>query len=110
MWSRVVQIVGTEAKSIGLDLESSRILCSQLLSYRNNESPFDQPYTQGMDDPIKWWTSMKIEPLYLQELALHIFSICPNSTSCECEFLMCSWITNKRRLRLKSERLESVQK
>ena len=110
VWNRVVQIAGTAAKSMGLDLESSRILCSQLLSYRNNESPFNQPYTQGIDDPIRWWTSMELEPPHLQRLALRIFSICPNSASCERGFSMCGWITNKRRLRLKPERLESISK
>ena len=110
VWNKIVQIAGRAAKSMGLDLEFSRTLCSQLLSYRNNESPFDQPYTHGMDDPIKWWTSMELEPPYLQEFALRIFSICPNSASCERGFSMCGWITNKRRLRLKAERLESITK
>jgi hypothetical protein len=55
--------------------------------YKNNERPFNQPYSDGIDDPIKWWTSMELEPPYLQSLALRLFSICPNSASCEQVFL-----------------------
>ncbi|PKK57558.1 hypothetical protein RhiirC2_797805 [Rhizophagus irregularis] len=59
-----------------MDLECSRILCSQLLMYKNNERPFNQPYSNGIDDPIKWWTSMELESPYLQSFALRLFSIC----------------------------------
>jgi hypothetical protein len=93
-----------------MDLAASCILCSQLLLYKNNEAPFNQPYNDGFDDPISWWTSMEIEPPYLQNLALRLFSICPNSASCERGFSMCGWITNKRRVRLGVERLESITK
>lgn len=103
-------IAGRVAQNTGMDLECSRILCSQLLMYKNNERPFNQPYSDGIDDPIKWWTSMELEPPYLQSLALRLFSICPNSASCERGFSMCGWICNKRRLRLGVERLESIAK
>ena len=93
-----------------MDLEESRILCSQLLLYKNNEEPFNQPYTDEIDDPISWWTSMEIEPPYIQSLALRLFSICPNSASCKREFSMCGWLTNKRRFRMGVERLESMTK
>lgn len=53
---------------------------------------------------------MEMEPSYLQSLALRLFSICPNSASCERGFSMCGWITNKRQLRLEVERLESITK
>ena len=39
-----------------------------------------------------------------------LFSICPNSASCERRFSICGWITNKRRLQLSVERLESMLK
>jgi hypothetical protein len=105
-----VIIAGKVAQNAGMDLECSRILCSQLLMYKNNERPFNQPYSDGIDDPIKWWTSMELEPPYLQSLALRLFSICPNSASCERGFSMCGWICNKRRLRLGVERLKSIAK
>ncbi|GES90541.1 ribonuclease H-like domain-containing protein [Rhizophagus clarus] len=85
VWQRIVIIAGKVAKNAGMNLECSRILCSQLLMYKNNERPFNQPYSNGIDDPIKWWTSMELEPPYLQSLAL-------------------------RRLQLGVERLESIAK
>jgi hypothetical protein len=92
-----------------LDLAASRLLCSQLLKYRNNESPYNQPYTKE-DNIIKWWISLELTTPYLQQLALHLFSICPNSASCERGFSICGWLSNKRRLRLGVERLESMMK
>ena len=93
-----------------MDLADARVLCSYLLRYKNEESPFDQPYTINIDNPINWWTSLELNPPHLQKLAIHIFSICPNSASCECRFSICSWLINKRRLRLGVERLESMIK
>ncbi|GBB91526.1 hypothetical protein RclHR1_18890005 [Rhizophagus clarus] len=43
---------------------------------------------------------MELEPSYLQQLAIHLFWICPNNTSCEHRFLICGWLFNKRRLKL----------
>ena len=68
-----------------MDLADTRILCSHLLQYKNEESPFDQAYTE-IDHPIKWWSSLELNPPHLQKLAIHLFSICPNSASCEREF------------------------
>ena len=93
-----------------MDLAKARILCSHLLKYKNKESPFDQPYTEGIDNPIKWWSSIELEPPYLQQLAIHLFLICPNSASCERGFSICGWLSNKRRLKLGVERLESMLK
>lgn len=93
-----------------MDLADARVLCSYLLRYKNRESPFDQPYTEGIDNPIKWWSSLELNPPHLQELAIHLFSICPNSASCERGFSMCGWLSNKRRLKLGVERLESMVK
>ncbi|CAG8755024.1 hypothetical protein RhiirA1_474717, partial [Rhizophagus irregularis] len=70
VWQRIVIITGKVAKNAGMDLECSRILCSQLLMYKNNERPFNQLYSNGIDDPIKWWTNMELEPPYFQSLAL----------------------------------------
>lgn len=93
-----------------MDLADTRTLCSYLLQYKNRESPFDQPYTEGLDNLIKWWSSLELRPSHLQTLAIHMFSICPNSASCERGFSICGWLTNKRRLKLNVERLESMVK
>ena len=92
-----------------MDLADARILCSHLLQYKNEESPFNQLYTR-LDNPIKWWSSLELNPLHLQNLAIHLFSICPNSASCERGFSICGWLSNKRRLKLGVERLESIVK
>ena len=93
-----------------MDFASCRILCSQLLQYKNKKLPFNQAFTEGMDDPYTWWASIESEPVHLQEFALALFSVCPNSASCERGFSICGWISNKRRLRLGTERLESMLK
>lgn len=95
---------------MGMDYAYCRTLCSQLLLYKNKVFPFNQGFTEGMDDPYIWWSSIEPDPTYLQEFALSLFSICPNSASCERGFSICGWITNKRRLRLGVERLESMLK
>ncbi|RGB34216.1 hypothetical protein C1646_668702 [Rhizophagus diaphanus] len=54
VWSSIVQIAGKSAQNAGMDLTASRIFCSQLLLYKNNEAPFNQPYNDRFDDPISW--------------------------------------------------------
>ena len=93
-----------------LDYAYNRTLCSQLLLYKNKVFPFNQGFTEGMDNPYTWWSSIEPEPKHLQDFAMTLFSICPNSASCEHGFSICGWITNKRRLRLGVERLESMLK
>jgi hypothetical protein len=98
------------AKKSGLDYASCRILCSHLLLYKNKALPYKQDFTIGIDEPYNWWASLEPDSPLLQEFALSIFSICPNSASCERGFSICGWITNKRRLRLSVEHLESMLK
>lgn len=97
------------AGKLEMDLATTNNLCSQLLKYRNGDPPFNQPFLKS-DDIIKWWASLEIEPPILQEFALRLFSICPNSASCERGFSTCGWISSKRRLKLGVERLESMVK
>jgi len=97
------------AQKLEMDLADARILCSHLLQYKNEESPFSQPYTE-LDHPIKWWSALELNPPHLQNLAIHLFSICPNSASCERGFSICGWFSNKRRLKLSVKRLESMVK
>ena len=110
MWSRIVETTGKMVKKMGLDYAYNCTLCSQLLLYKNKVFPFNQDFTEGMDNPYTWWLSIEPEPKHLQDFAMTLFSICPNSASCERGFSICGWITNKRRLRLGVERLESMLK
>ncbi|CAG8709191.1 12950_t:CDS:2 [Rhizophagus irregularis] len=41
-------------------------------------------------------SSIELEPPYLQQLAIHLFSVYPNSASYEYEFSICGWLLNKR--------------
>ncbi|GBC30190.2 hypothetical protein GLOIN_2v1776455 [Rhizophagus irregularis DAOM 181602=DAOM 197198] len=48
-----------------------------------------EPLKQGI------WI-IELEPPYLQQLAIHLFSVYPNSASYEYEFSICGWLLNKR--------------
>ena len=66
----------------------------------------------GYEEPISWWNSIITSPTpdALPIIARHLFSICPNSASCERGFSSLGWLTNKRRLQLGIEKLESMSK
>jgi hypothetical protein len=99
-------------KNLGFDLDENRALCSQLNKYKEGQSPFDFPIEYGFDEPINWWNVIdtKPQPNSLSLIALHLFAICPNSASCERGFSNLGWLTNKRRLQLGIENLESMCK
>lgn len=104
----------TIGKNLGFDLEETRALCSQLNLYneKKENSPFSFPVEYALDDPINWWKLINTdpEPRSLPLIALHLFSICPNSASCERGFSNLGWLTHKRRLQLGVETLESMCK
>jgi len=104
----------TIGKNLGFDLEETRALCSQLKLYneKKENSPFNFPVEYALDDPINWWKLINTdpEPRSLPLIALHLFSICPNSASCERGFSNLGWLTHKRRLQLGVETLESMCK
>ena len=54
--------------------------------------------------------TIESEPNYLQELALKVLAVIPNSASCERNFSLLIWLTNNKRLQLKIENLESIAK
>lgn len=66
----------------------------------------------GYEEPINWWNSIITNPIpdALPIIARHLFSICPNSASCERGFSSLGWLTNKRRLQLGVVKLESMSK
>jgi hypothetical protein len=95
---------------MGKDLASGYILISHLRLYKTFEEPYNESYEPGYDIPLKWWETIEPEPNYLQELALKILAVTPNSASCERNFSLLSWLTNSKRLQLKVENLESIAK
>ncbi|CAB4486638.1 unnamed protein product [Rhizophagus irregularis] len=112
VYARLAKTALSIGQNLGFDLEQSRALCSQLSRYRKKEPPFDLEFGHGFQEPINWWNLIETnpDPESLPIVALHLFSICPNSASCEKGFSNLGWLTNKRRLQLGVETLESMCK
>ena len=109
MYNRIITAATNVAQALNFDYNQTRKLCSQLKSYKDRAEPFHRDFEYG-DDAINWWESIELIPNVLQEVALYILSISPNSASCERGFSTLGWLTGKRRLRLGVERLESIAK
>jgi len=109
MYNRIIKSALNIARIFKWDLETTKTLCSQLRRYKENESPFDLPYLTH-DSPIQWWDCIELQENYIQQLAIYLFSICPNSASCERGFSTLGWLTGKYRLRLGVEKMESMAK
>jgi hypothetical protein len=92
------------------DLSSGYILTAHLRKYKNYMEPYDASYIPEHDIPISWWNTIEPEPDYLQELALKVLAIVPNSASCERNFSLLSWLTNNKRIQLDVQNLESIAK
>src|SRR5436190_6197802 len=118
VYTRIAITAMTIGKNLGFDLEEICALCLQLNLYKefgkedSADSPFKFPIEYAFDDPINWCEliSTNPQPRSLLLVALHLFSICPNSASCERGFSNLGWLTNKRRLQLGIETLESICK
>ena len=74
---------------MGLDYTYNRTLCSQLLLYKNKVFPFNQGFTERIDNPYTWWSSIEPDPKHLQDFAMTLFLIYLNSISCEHRFSIC---------------------
>ncbi|CAB4482401.1 unnamed protein product [Rhizophagus irregularis] len=87
VYARLAKTALSIGQNLEFDLEQSRALCSQLSQYRKKELPFDLEFGYGFQKPINWWNLIetKPDPESLPLVALHFFSICPNSASCERE-------------------------
>src|SRR5687767_873116 len=94
-FAKVVKIAVTIGKNLGFDLKQSCALYLQLRQYKENEPPFDLPFGYGFDEPFNWWNLIETSPNpdSLTIIALHLFSICPNSASCERGFSTLGWLT-----------------
>ena len=53
---------------------------------------------------------MEPEPTYLQDIALKILAIIPNSASCERNFSLLTWLTGNKRIQINIEKLETMAK
>ena len=90
MWFRIVETTGKMVKKMGFDYAYNHTLYSQLLLYKNKVFPFNQGFTEEMDNPYTWWSSIELDPKHLQDFAMTLFSICSNSASCKCGFSICN--------------------
>ena len=84
----------------------------QLRLYKECKEPFDLEFGIGYEEPINWWNLIHTspDPDSLPRIACHLFSICPNSANCERGFSTLGWLTNKHRIQIGVERLESMSK
>ncbi|CAG8826977.1 23373_t:CDS:1, partial [Gigaspora rosea] len=96
----IITIVGSIWQRYRNDYTSYNILVAHLRLYRDKIKPYDASYIQGHDTPIVWWNSIEIEPNYLQELALKVLAIVPNSASCERNFSLLAWLTGNRQTQI----------
>ncbi|CAB4475369.1 unnamed protein product [Rhizophagus irregularis] len=78
--------------------------------YRDREDPFDDPYTEGISNPINWWTSVELkkgeDPI--RKLALKMHGIMPHNADCERVFSILGWYLSKRRTKINIDRLQAM--
>ena len=63
--------------------QESNELISQLRRFEAKLPPYDLPYVEKLDTPELWWSSIKIKPNHLSELAIRLFGITPTQSNCE---------------------------
>ncbi|EXX60034.1 hypothetical protein RirG_183590 [Rhizophagus irregularis DAOM 197198w] len=91
---------------------SSAKLISQIRSFYLRDIEFDYPFSNN-EDVITWWrmcNPVPDEENHIQKLALKILFITPHNARCERVFSILGWFTNKRRTKLKVEKLEAMAK
>ena len=108
---RISKCVASIGQRLGFDLFEIDVLLNQLQQFRDVKEPFDLDLSFAKRDPLKWWKEIvtEPEPELLPKVACHLFSICPNSATCERGFSTLGWLF-ERRLNLKLETLESMCK
>ncbi|RHZ66306.1 hypothetical protein Glove_308g11 [Diversispora epigaea] len=102
-FTRIVRTAANIWRNMNKDLSSGYILTAHLRKYKNYMKPYDASHIPEHDISINWWNTIEPEPDYLQELALKVLAIVPNSASCD-------WLTNNKRIQLDVQNLESIAK
>jgi len=85
-------------------------LIAQLRNYKLHESPYNTPYLEGTDTPLKWWNTCFATQSQLQNFAIKLFSITPHAASCERIWSSVGWIYGKRQTRLSIQTIEALAK
>ena len=108
---RAIKYILSIGKKLNFDLDEIEILLDQIQKYQEKKDPFDVDLAFARKNPIRWWNQVATdpEPELLPKIACHLFSICPNSATCERGFSTLGWLF-ERRLNLKLDTLESMCK
>jgi hypothetical protein len=69
--------------------QSGEVLIAQLRDYHTQQPPYNTSYIYNFDTPIKWWQTCEMNPPYLQQLAIKLFSVSPHAASCERVWSVC---------------------
>lgn len=111
-FKRISKCIASIGQRLGFNHYECLALCDQIQKYRKEEDPFDLDNSFVRDNPINWWKDIDTapEPNVLSKVACHLFSICPNSATCERGFSTLGWLFHKRRLNLSLDKLESMCK
>ena len=91
-------------------IQSAGVLMAQIGEFQLQATPFNAKYSVQMNKPLNWWKMCEPSPLYLQLLAIKLFSVVPHAASCERIWSICGWMVGKRRTQLSVENLESMSK
>jgi hypothetical protein len=110
-FKRIIKCIASIGQRLGFDFHEIDILLDQLQQYKEGKDPFDLELSFVKKSPLNWWKFIATdpEPELLPKVACHLFSICPNSATCERGFSTLGWLF-ERRLNLKLETLESMCK
>ncbi|CAG8689107.1 11357_t:CDS:2, partial [Cetraspora pellucida] len=87
------------------------------LGFKNNQFSriikiVDSIWQKFKKDHACWnvLNSIKSELKYLQELALKILAIVPNSVSCKRKFSLLTWLTENKQIQINIQNLETIAK
>lgn len=109
---RIIRCVCSIGQRLGFDRYEIDVLLNQLDQYKEGKEPFDLDLSLAKKSLLIWWkyaVTSDPDSGLLSKVARHLFSICPNSATCERGFSTLGWLF-ERRLNLKLETLESMCK
>ena len=99
-------------KKQGFNRYECKILCNQIIKYKNELNSFDLDIALVKDNSLNQWRYIdtELKPPVLAKIAFHLFSICPNSASSKQDFSTLEWLFNKRHLNLNLKKLKAMSK
>ena len=95
---------------MGGNEQSIVILISQLQKYWLNKIPYDLSYNISRNTSIIWWLTCPERLIYLQRIAIKLFSIIPYLANCERIFSVLKWFYEQWHTRLDSNQILKMAK